>query len=205
MEKLRLNTHNGYHQPTEQLRTTSPVELFSGPVGWTFKLDDPTLVWITSFPHTLGGRPGCGNNIVLLSRDFADLRNAQTNLRQPGKDPSFDDTYGIQLHTAREEIIKRSEPRKKKWWPQPKMPPIQMITNKKHARKLDDEQEDRIANAFAEHLIMDDLPPSLAQDLDFNTFYKRGVVRNANYQPQFPLVFRAMVPNDVSKKFQIPH
>ncbi|KAL8998943.1 MAG: hypothetical protein Q9188_006001 [Gyalolechia gomerana] len=213
--RLQTSSLAHQHRPLRQSAPTSPVELNSGAIGWTHKLENPTLVWLTSFPHTVNGLPSSNTPLILVSRSFADLRNAQCKLRCPGKDPDFDQKYGISLHCARARILiqnRRCLEQKSKWWSScnPNGPAIRRVTNKTEARNLDDESNQRIANAFA-HLSMTSFPPSLAQDLQFNVFYKpcdplhsttcttsvaSPSTNNGDESPQFPLVFRALVPSD---------
>ncbi|KAL8715697.1 MAG: hypothetical protein Q9225_006304 [Loekoesia sp. 1 TL-2023] len=194
---LRTSNNVEHHQPTAQSMPTSPVELVSGPVGWTHKLDNPTLVWITAFPHAIGSTPSHGTNVILLSRDFADLQTARRKLRKPGEDPGYDKLYGRPLHRARGGILgRREKPEKTKWWPKPKAHSVQWVTSIQEARRLDDAQDQSIADAFADHLPpINEWPPSLAEDLEFNLFYKNGAFHD-DERAQFPLVFRAMVPSD---------
>ncbi|KAL9601256.1 MAG: hypothetical protein Q9219_002661 [cf. Caloplaca sp. 3 TL-2023] len=188
-------------QETEKSTPTSPVELDSSPAGYDSNLDGGlTLAWMTAFPHQVGGRVSNNTNLVLLSRDFTDLRTAQKNLRQPGRDIVFDVTYGSTLQHTREGILKRAEkPEKKKkpkgcWLKTAKKPCTQRAMCKRHSRHLDDQQDRRIADTFADSFFGDCLPPSLKQDLEFNVYHDSGVLGHNNGQAQFPLVFRAMVP-----------
>lgn len=64
----------------------------------------------------------------------------------------------------------------------------------KEARKLDDQEEKRIADAFADHF-PNELPPTLEEDLHFNAFCRNPVLHESN-QFRWPVFFRAMVPAD---------
>ncbi|KAL8934087.1 MAG: hypothetical protein Q9216_006081 [Gyalolechia sp. 2 TL-2023] len=213
----KIQTSSVAHQhglPRESL-PTSPVELDSSSIGCTHKFDSQTLVWLTSFPHTVNGLLSSSTPLVLASRSFSDLRNAQRKLRQPGKDPDFDEKYGIPLQCARAKILVQNQKcleQKGKCWSSCKLkgPPIRRVTNKAEARKLDDESSQRIADAFA-HLSMTSFPPSLAQDMQFNVFYKPCdplrsdssmssscslSSHDSEEHAEFPLVFRALVPSN---------
>ncbi|KAI4182291.1 MAG: hypothetical protein L6R41_006074 [Letrouitia leprolyta] len=196
----------------------SAVELDSGRVGWTDKLDNPTLIWLTSFPHTINSLQSTGNPLVLVSRSFSGLRNAQQKLRHPGKNLEFDRKYGIALHCARSRIIiqnqQRLQPKGKKWsLTKPNSAAMKGVMTRSEARKLDDESDQTIADAFAVHLSSSGLPPCLADDLSFNAIYKPHDPRFYNpsvtsssstilsastsgEHAQFPVVFRAQVPSD---------
>ncbi|KAI4119291.1 MAG: hypothetical protein LQ338_007298 [Usnochroma carphineum] len=177
----------------------SPIELYSGPTEQT-QLASPTVIWLTAFPHTIGSPPGGPTNIVLLSRNYTDLRKAQRSLRNPRKSPgyAFNFLYRGPLLQARENILQRyTKPKSKNhgfFWAKHETvveePPVQSA---KEARDLDDDQDRRIADAFAE--VLPQLPPSLEEDLSFNAFYRGPGIRGPQRRAyQFPVVFRAMVP-----------
>ncbi|KAI4140422.1 MAG: hypothetical protein L6R39_005807 [Caloplaca ligustica] len=174
-----------------QVPTSSPVELYAGHISSPLRLTNPALVWITAFPHTVDSRPHGKTNILLLSRDYDDLRLAQRNLRNPRKNPdhAINHLHRSALLQASDNILQRKLKRSKFCPRLRACRPIPPVQSKKEARDLDDAQDQRIADAFAEYL-PPQLPPSLEEDMQFNAFYKNPVIHRA----RFPALFRAMVP-----------
>ncbi|KAL8926569.1 MAG: hypothetical protein Q9208_002896 [Pyrenodesmia sp. 3 TL-2023] len=176
--------------------TRSPIELFSGDVDPPMTLEDSIVVWMTAFPHTIDSRPSAGTHMVLVSRDYADLRRAQRNLRKPREDYEsnlFNRRHRVRLLRARESMLQQRI-KQMDFLPRVEARSLVPPKTRKEARELDDKQEQSIADAFAKRFPRQ-LPPTLAEDLLFNAYCKNPVLHETN-RARWPVFFRAMVPAD---------